>query len=99
MTRTVVKAEWIIRSLQDKQIPVRDQAVVIEDGRIADITADAPADAEAIEIPGGIVVPGFLNLHNHTINAPLFRGIVDDLPRRAIGESKVYSMLMRVRSP
>jgi cytosine/adenosine deaminase-related metal-dependent hydrolase len=90
----VVKAEWIIRSLKDKQIPVRDQAVVIENGRIADITADAPADAETIEVPGGIVVPGFINLHNHTINAPLFRGIVDDLPRRAIGESKVYSMLM-----
>ena len=94
MARTVVKAEWIIRSLQDKQIPVRDQAVVIENGRIADITADAPAHAEAIDIPDGIVVPGFLNLHNHTIKAPLFRGIVDDLPRRAIGESKVYSMLM-----
>ena len=39
-------------------------------------------------------MPGFINLHNHAINAPLFRGIVDDLPRSAIGESKVYSMLM-----
>ena len=94
MARTVVKAEWISRSLQDKQISVRDQAVVIENGRVADITADAPADAEAIDIPDGVVVPGFLNLHNHTIKAPLFRGIVDDLPRCAIGESKVYSMLM-----
>lgn len=94
MARTVVKAEWTIRSLKDKQIPVRGQAVVIENDRIADVTADPPASANTIEIPGGIVFPGFLNLHNHTINAPLFRGIVDDLPRRAIGESKVYSMLM-----
>lgn len=94
MARTVVKAEWVIRSLKDKQIPVQGQAVVIENGRIADVTAEPPADASTIEVPGGIVFPGFLNLHNHTINAPLFRGIVDDLPRRAIGESKVYTMLM-----
>lgn len=94
MPRTVVKVEWVIRSLRDKQIPVKDQAVVIENGRIADVTSDPPTDAETIEIPGGIAFPGFVNLHNHTINAPLFRGIVDDLPRRAIGESKVYSMLM-----
>jgi 5-methylthioadenosine/S-adenosylhomocysteine deaminase len=87
--RTVVKAEWTIRSLKDKLVPVRDQAVVIEGGRIADVTAELLADADTIEIPGGIVFPGFLNLHNRTINAPLFRGIVDDLPRRAIGESKV----------
>ncbi len=94
MPRTVIKTEWTIRSLKDRQVPVKGQAVVIENGRIADVTADPPTDAETIEVPGGIAVPGFLNLHNHTINAPLFRGIVDDLPRRAIGESKVYSMLM-----
>lgn len=41
---------------------------------------------------------GIANLHNHTINGPLFRGIVDDLPRRAIGESKVYSVLMPMGS-
>ena len=55
---------------------------------------EPPSDGDTIEVPGGIAFPGFINLHNHTINGPLFRGIVDDLPRKAIGESKVYSMLM-----
>ena len=69
--------------------------MVIEDGRIADLDArSAVRLADRSMIPGGIAFPGFINLHNHTINAPLFRGIVDDLPRRAIGESKVYSILM-----
>jgi hypothetical protein len=94
VAHTVVKAEWIIRSLRDKQIPVQGRAVVIENGRIADVTADPPAEASTIEIPGRIVFLGFINLHNHTINAPLFGGLVDDLCRRAIGESKVCSMLM-----
>jgi hypothetical protein len=34
--------------------------------------------------------------HDHAINPPLFRGIVDDLPPGAIGKSKVRSMLMTV---
>lgn len=98
MSRLVVKGEWVIRSLGGRQVPVRDHAVVIEDRRIDDITTTPPADAETIDIPGAIVCPGLLNLHNHTINAPVFRGIVDDLPRSAIGESKVYSMLMPMGS-
>lgn len=58
MTRTVVKAEWIIRSLQDKQIPVRDQAVIIEHGRIADITADAPASMPHCSAASSMIYPG-----------------------------------------
>jgi cytosine/adenosine deaminase-related metal-dependent hydrolase len=96
--RLVVKGEWVIRASGGRQVPVRDHAVVIEAGRIADVTAAPPMDAEVIDIPGAIVCPGLLNLHNHTINAPVFRGIVDDLPRSAIGESKVYSMLMPIGS-
>ena len=92
--RLVVRTEWTIRTIGSRQVPVKDQAVVIEDGRIADVTPDPPSAWQSIEVPGGIAFPGFINLHNHTINAPLFRGIVDDLPRRAIGESKVYSVLM-----
>jgi cytosine/adenosine deaminase-related metal-dependent hydrolase len=92
--RLVVRTEWTIRTVGGRQVPMKDQAVVVEDGRIADVTADPPSGWQSIDVPGGIAFPGFINLHNHTINAPLFRGIVDDLPRRAIGESKVYSMLM-----
>ncbi len=92
--RLVVRTEWTIRTVGNRQVPVKDHALVIEDGRIADIVRDPPSDWQTIDIPGGIAFPGFINLHNHTINAPLFRGIVDDLPRSAIGESKVYSILM-----
>ncbi len=98
MNRLVVKGEWVIRSVGSRQVPVRDHAVVIENNRIADVTTAPPTDAQTIDLAGAIVCPGLLNLHNHTINAPVFRGIVDDLPRKAIGESKVYSMLMPMGS-
>jgi cytosine/adenosine deaminase-related metal-dependent hydrolase len=92
----VIKTEWTVLYIAGRHVPVRDVSLVIENKRIAAITTSPPADAQTIELKGGISLPGFINLHNHTINAPLFRGIVDDLPRSAIGESKVYSMLMPI---
>jgi 5-methylthioadenosine/S-adenosylhomocysteine deaminase len=94
MQRLVVKTDWTVAASAGRHVALQGHAIVVEDGRIADLTRDPPEDARTIAVPGGIAVPGFINLHNHTINAPLFRGIVDDLPRSAIGESKVYSMLM-----
>jgi cytosine/adenosine deaminase-related metal-dependent hydrolase len=89
----VIEAAWTIATM-DRQVPIENVAIVVEDGCIADLTRSPPADGDTVSVAGGIVVPGFINLHNHSINAPLFRGVVDDLPRSAIGESKVYSMLM-----
>ena len=77
VTRTVVKAEWIIRSLQDKQIPVRT------------VIGMAAFDHRAW--PHCQTSPP---MRRQSMPQGLFRGIVDDLPRRTIGESTVYSMLM-----
>ena len=96
MASLVVKAEWTILHTGGRQVPVRDVALVIDGNRIAAITDSPPPDVQTIEVKGGIALPGFVNLHNHPITAPLFRDIVDDLPRSAIGESKVYSMLMPI---
>jgi 5-methylthioadenosine/S-adenosylhomocysteine deaminase len=91
--RLIIRADWTIVYRNGRQVPIEGVSIVAEDGRIADLTRELP-EGETIVVPGGVAFPGFINLHNHTINAPLFRGIVDDLPRKAIGESKVYSMLM-----
>ncbi len=96
MARLVLRTAWTIAWQNGRHVPLPGHAVVVEDGRIADVTTDPPLDAETIAVANGIAFPGFINLHNHTVNAPLFRGVVDDLPRRIAGESKVYSMLMPI---
>ena len=51
----------------------------MEDGRI---TAIGPSDGSADEVldcTGCVVLPGFINLHNHVANT-LLRGVADDLP-------------------
>jgi 5-methylthioadenosine/S-adenosylhomocysteine deaminase len=94
MHRLMIRADWTIVHTQGRHVPVEGLCIIIENGRIADLTREPPSEGETITVPGGIAFPGFINLHNHTINGPLFRGIVDDLPRTAIGESRVYTMLM-----
>lgn len=98
LKRTVIRPAWTIASIGGRQVPLPGHAIVVEGDRIVDVTREPPSDAETIDLLGGIACPGMANLHNHTINGPLFRGIVDDLPRRAIGESKVYSVLMPMGS-
>jgi cytosine/adenosine deaminase-related metal-dependent hydrolase len=91
-----IRAAWILAERDGRQALLPDHVVVVEGGRIADVTRERVVDAELIDVPGGIAIPGLINLHNHTLNAPLFRSLVDDLPRSATGPSKVYSMLMPI---
>ena len=94
--RLVIRAAWTIAWQSGRHVSLPSHSIVVEDGCVADITTSPPEDVETIAVPDSIAFPGFINLHNHTINAPLFRGIVDDLPRNVVGESKVYSMLMPI---
>ena len=58
-----------------------DGSIVIEDGRIKDILADAVTDsqAEMTDARGMLLLPGFINTHTH-LPMVLFRGYADDLP-------------------
>jgi cytosine/adenosine deaminase-related metal-dependent hydrolase len=52
----------------------------VQDGRIADVVRDRPTlDAERIAAPDALLLPGLINLHNHALSAPLFRGLADDI--------------------
>ena len=64
MALLVIKTEWTVLYIAGRHVPVRDVALVIENKRIAAITTSPPADAQTIELKGGIALPGFINLHN-----------------------------------
>jgi 5-methylthioadenosine/S-adenosylhomocysteine deaminase len=53
--------------------------VLIEDGRIAAVAPSIPAeaDAEVLDMTGRIVIPGFVDTHRHTWEAPI-RGCAPD---------------------
>lgn len=73
-----------------------DITVVIEEDRIVDITDADVKDAEAIPLPSGsVLLPGFIDLHTHSLNGPLFGSTIEDRPRGSDG-TLVYDFLMPV---
>ncbi|MGN9758454.1 amidohydrolase family protein [Streptomyces sp. SD31] len=51
--------------------------VLIEDGTIAAVDREISADAEVLDMTGRIVIPGFVDTHRHTWEAPI-RGVAPD---------------------
>ncbi len=91
MRRLIIEPRWI----WDAAEGIRGGFVVIEGDRIADVTRDRPTlDAERIALPESLLIPGFVNLHNHAFSAPLFRGLADDIGEGELPGDIVYSLLM-----
>jgi len=55
IVRQVVKMSWTIADLQ---VPIEDHAILLENGRIAVLTREPPAEVELISLPDGIALPG-----------------------------------------
>jgi cytosine/adenosine deaminase-related metal-dependent hydrolase len=69
--------------------------VVVQGGRVVDVVREAPTlDAERITAPDALLLPGFINLHNHAMSGPLFRGLADELAPGDIPGHIVYALLM-----
>jgi cytosine/adenosine deaminase-related metal-dependent hydrolase len=70
-------------------------SVIVQDGRIADVVREAPSmEAERIVAPDAVLLPGLINLHNHAMSGPLFRGLADELAPGDLPGHIVFSLLM-----
>jgi 5-methylthioadenosine/S-adenosylhomocysteine deaminase len=58
---------------------VTDQAVLVEGNQIVGIVdAEAQVDAERIDLPGQLLLPGLMNMHTHVGAGPTGRGVSED---------------------
>jgi len=79
----VLLPSWVVPVVPEGRV-LEDHAVVVESDRIAavipvdEVEARFP-DAERIELPGRVLIPGLVNMHTHSAMA-LLRGLADDLP-------------------
>ncbi|MDB5414782.1 MAG: hypothetical protein JWR10_3117 [Rubritepida sp.] len=69
--------------------------LIVKGDRIVDVVAERPTlDAERIELEDGLLTPGLINLHNHAMSAPLFRGLADDIRPDDLPGHILFSLLM-----
>ncbi len=95
MTETIaIRARWVLVPDGPRQRIETDRWVLVEDGRIAAVTAGRPGADRTIDAADALVLPGFVNLHNHGISALLFRGIVEDRPTASWAADTVYGLIM-----
>lgn len=95
MTETIaIRARWVLLPDGPRQRIETDRWVLVEDGRIAAVTAGRPGADRTIDAADALVLPGFVNLHNHGISALLFRGIVEDRPTASWAADTVYGLIM-----
>lgn len=91
-----IRAKWVLATEDERQSLLRDKYVLVEGNRIVGFDRSPPSGAELLEPMAGLVTPGLINLHAHSLNAPLFRGLVDDLPAFRRPEEMIYRLLMPV---
>ncbi len=82
---------------------IRDGAVAVRDGRIADVgTGDRItarySSRRMIGGPGTVVIPGLVNTHTHAAMV-YFRGLADDLPLKEWLESHIWPAESKWLSP
>ena len=79
----LILPRWIA-PVEPQTVVLTDHAVVVRDGRIESVLPAAEAvrlhpDADALHLPGHLLIPGLINLHSHAAMS-LLRGAADDLP-------------------
>jgi len=83
MSVTAIAARWVLPVEPDLAL-LAEHTVLVSEGRIGAIlpTREARArlpDAEWVQLPDHLVMPGLINLHTHAAMT-LLRGLADDLP-------------------
>jgi 5-methylthioadenosine/S-adenosylhomocysteine deaminase len=76
MTRTLLLPRWVYLG---KGEVASGRAVLVEDNRItAVVPAGQEIDAQRLELPGQLLMPGLMNMHTHVGAGPVGRAVSED---------------------
>lgn len=93
--RTAIRGRWVVLPGTSTVTLGENLTVVVEGDRIVDITHEQVTNVDrSFNYEAGIVIPGFINLHNHALNGPTLRGVVDDADRTSTNGSLIYRLLL-----
>ena len=90
-----IKGKWVLVPGASGATLAGDQWVLIENDRIKSVGAERPAVAgEFIELDEALLLPGFINMHNHLSTAVLTRGLTEDLRTDSYATELIYDILL-----
>lgn len=93
--RTAIGGRWCLAFENGRHRLLRDHYVLVEGTAVAAVLPERPAGVDrVVEIGGGLILPGFLNLHNHLLSAVLTRGLSEDRTTASYATDLVYGLLM-----
>jgi 5-methylthioadenosine/S-adenosylhomocysteine deaminase len=95
---TLIAPRWCV-PVEPANVVLIDHAVVVNDGRIADIlplcdARDKYQPSATIEKPNHVLIPGFVNSHTHAAMT-LMRGLADDMPLEVWLEEGIWPVEKR----
>ena len=98
----LILPEWIAPVAPGPEV-LSGHAIVVEADRIRELLPAEEAlarypDAQRVELPGHLIIPGLVNLHTHAAMA-LLRGVGDDLPLQVWLEERIWPLEARLMSP
>ena len=86
---------WLVTQNSARAV-MKNQSILIEDGKVAEIGACAAKSAdETIDCEGKIVLPGLINTHTH-LAMTLFRGLADDMKLEEWLKSKIWPLELKL---
>ena len=96
MSATIgIFGSFVLVRREGAQLVLRDHWVLLEDARIAAVTASRPTHADRLyDRPGRFVLPGLMNLHNHCFSEAVARTHTEDGVGRKNNQSIVYTVLL-----
>ena len=95
MSTLLKHVSWLVTQNPARAI-LKNQSVLVEDGKIAEVGAGAVKSAdETIDCEGKIVLPGLINTHTH-LAMTLFRGLADDMKLEEWLKSRIWPLELKL---
>jgi 5-methylthioadenosine/S-adenosylhomocysteine deaminase len=93
-TRTRINAAHIIATRNDQHRHLRDGCLVYEGDTIIHVGKAYEGSADqTIDVPHGVVTPGFINTHAHLAGSPLDKSFIEDVGPRQFYGSGLFEYL------
>lgn len=91
---TAIFGSFVLTRRDGAQHVLRDHWVLLEGRHIAAVTPTRPQADTVLDRPGRFVLPGLLNLHNHSFSEAVARTHTEDGNARRNNQSIIYTVLL-----